>query len=227
MTANAPARPATLVAMWDETPSMLGVRLSAPHIEAAHRTPGQFLTLAASTPVAIASAPGHGLELLLKQGGTAHELLIGQKVGAPLELDLDGPSGHGYPLARHAGKDLVLLGAGSGIAPLRAVLQAVLDERTRWGDVHLYYGHRQPGEFAYRGELGRWQAAGVRVVEAVSGLDPSWTGARGRVHQALEAVPPPLGNAVAYVCGMAEMVADTSTTLARMGLPAESVFRNY
>src|SRR5215208_3373023 len=115
MNAEASPHPATLLELWDETPSMLGVRLSAPHIESAHRAPGQFLTLAAATPVAIASAPGHGLELLLKHGGTAHELLAGQPVGAPLALDIDGPSGHGYPLTRHAGKDLLLLGAGSGI----------------------------------------------------------------------------------------------------------------
>src|SRR5262245_973887 len=112
---------ATVVATWDETPTMLGLRLSAPEIEAAHHAPGQFLTLQASTPVAIASAPGHGLELLIKKDGTAHEILGDLRVGE--RIDVDGPSGHGYPLAHHAGRDLVLLGAGSGIAPLRAVVQ--------------------------------------------------------------------------------------------------------
>ncbi len=216
---------ATVLAIWDETPSMLGIRLAAPSIEAAHRAPGQFLTLEASTPVAIASAPGHGLELLIKKDGTAHELLGGVVAGA--HIDVDGPSGHGYPLARHAGRDLVLLAAGSGIAPLRAVLQAILDERARWGAVTVYYGHRTAGEFAYRREAAAWQAAGVRLVEVVSGLDPSWTGARGRVHDALAAAPPPLAHAVAYVCGMAEMVADATATLTRLGLPAADVFRNY
>jgi len=225
MNASAPTQRATLLAIWDETPTLLGVRLAAPHIEAAHRAPGQFLTLAASTPVAIASAPGHGLELLLKRDGTAYELLAGHAPGAT--IDIDGPSGHGYPLASHAGRDLVLLGAGSGIAPLRAVLQAVLDERARWGAVHVYYGHRQPSEFAYRREAPLWQAAGVRLVEVLSGHDPGWTGARGRVHQVLEAAPPPLEHAVAYVCGMAEMVADATATLTRLGLPAADVFRNY
>jgi NAD(P)H-flavin reductase len=204
---------------------MLGLQLAAPAIEIAHHAPGQFLTLAASTPVAIASAPGHGLELLIKKDGTAHEILGG--LGAGAVLDVDGPSGHGYPLARHAGRDLVLLGAGSGIAPLRAVVQAVLDDRPRWGAVHVYYGHREPDEFAYRREAASWQAAGVRLTEVVSGAAPGWTGARGRVHDALAAAPPRLDAAVAYVCGMAEMVADATRTLARLGVRAEDVFRNY
>jgi NAD(P)H-flavin reductase len=216
---------ATVVRTWDETPSMLGLQLAAPTIEAAHRAPGQFLTLAASTPVAIASAPGHGLELLVKRDGTAHEILGGLVAGA--SIDIDGPSGHGYPLARHEGRDLVLLGAGSGIAPLRAVVQAVLDQRSRWGAVHVYYGHREPDEFAYRREAPMWQAAGVTLVEVVSGVANGWAGARGRVHDALAAAPPRLDGAVAYVCGMAEMVADATATLTRLGMRAEDVFRNY
>jgi NAD(P)H-flavin reductase len=216
---------AKVVKIWDETPTLLGVSLAAPAIEAAHLAPGQFITLSASTPVAIASAPGHGLELLVKKDGTAHEVLGGLRVGA--ELDVDGPSGHGYPLARHVGRDLVLLGAGSGIAPLRAVVQAVLDARASWGAVHVLYGHRAPAEFAYRGESDAWRAAGVHLTEVVSGADPSWTGARGRVHEVLAAAPPPLANAVGYVCGMAEMVADATATLVRLGLRGEDVFTNY
>jgi NAD(P)H-flavin reductase len=216
---------AKVMKIWDETPTLLGVALAAPEIEAAHHAPGQFITLSASTPVAIASAPGHGLELLVKKEGTAHEVLGDLRVGA--ELDVDGPSGHGYPLAHHAGRDLVLLGAGSGIAPLRAVVQAVLDARPRWGAVHVLYGHRAPGEFAYRGEAEAWRAAGVSLVEVVSVVDESWKGARGRVHEVLAAAPPPLGNAVAYVCGMAEMVADATATLLRLGLRREDVYRNY
>jgi NAD(P)H-flavin reductase len=216
---------ATLLDTWDETPTLVGVRLDAPSITAAHRAPGQFITLAGTTPVALASAPGHGVELLLKKDGTAWELLRPHRPGD--HIDVDGPSGHGYPLARHAGRDLVLLGAGSGIAPLHAVVQAILDDRPRWGAVHVYYGHREPGEFAFRREVDAWRAANVRLVDVLSGGDPAWTGARGRVHVALEAAPPPLGNAVVYVCGMAEMVADATTTLARLGVPGERVFRNY
>jgi NAD(P)H-flavin reductase len=225
MSSSSPDHVATLLETWDETPTLVGVRLDAPEIARAHHAPGQFLTLAGTTPVAIASAPGHGLELLLKKDGTAWELLAPHRPGD--RVDVDGPSGHGYPLAAHAGRDLVLLGAGSGIAPLHAVVQAILDERARWGAVHVYYGHREPEEFAYRREVGAWRAAAVNVIEVVSGMDAAWTGARGRVHQVLEAAPPPLAGAVAYVCGMPEMVADATATLARLGVPGERVFRNH
>jgi hypothetical protein len=47
------------------------------------------------------------------------------------------------------------------------------------------------------------------------------------VHDALAAAPPRLDGAVAYVCGMAEMVADATVTLTRLGLRAEDIFRNY
>ncbi len=220
-----PAHVATLLERWDETPSMMGVRLSSPTVTSAHRAPGQFLTIDASTPLAIASAPGHGLELLVKRGALAEEILAAHRPGD--QFAVDGPSGHGYPLARHAGRDLVLLGAGSGIAPLRAVLQAVLDDRARWGAVHLYYGQREPDELAYRQEVGAWRAAGVRLVDVVSGVAPGWKGARGHVQHALLAQPPALGNAVAYVCGMAEMVADCSAAMHSLGLPAGDVFLNY
>ena len=40
---------AKVMKIWDETPTLLGVALAAPEIEAAHHAPGQFITLSASS----------------------------------------------------------------------------------------------------------------------------------------------------------------------------------
>ena len=51
------------------------------------------------------------------------------------------------------GRDLVIVTGGIGLAPLRPVIDAIVADRRRFGDVRLYYGARTPADLLYREEL--------------------------------------------------------------------------
>ena len=76
----------------------------------------------------------------------------------------------------------MIVAGGIGLAPLRPVLQAVLAERSRYGDVVLLVGARTPADLLYPDELLRWGAdGGVQVGVTVDRPSDDWTGHVGVV----------------------------------------------
>jgi NAD(P)H-flavin reductase len=70
-------------------------------------------------------------------------------------VGIRGPFGRGFPLDEMAGKDVLLLAGGLGIAPLRALLYHLLADRQRYGSLTLMYGAREPAAMLFREELVR------------------------------------------------------------------------
>ena len=197
----------------------------------AHLHPGQYvrLRLPGQPPgiFAIASPPaphGRHWEFLLKDDGALPSALLNLPTGTPVEVTR--PEGPGFPMQKARGRDLLLFASGSGISAIRPVIASVHQERAAYGQVTLYFGARTPGSFAYAGELERWQAGDVRVVRTVSRPGASgWQGLTGYVQTHLGEEP--LENAIAFVCGPAEMVQGVMDQLRLRGVPRSAVFLNY
>jgi len=225
---------APVIEAWDETSAFRGIRLAFPApLAGAHAHPGQVVKIRTAFGegfFALASAPGQGrAELLVKRGGRIADAIVAQaRPGQSLRLTQ--PFGNGFPVDAAAGKDALLFAAGSGIAPVRALVQHIIADRQRFNRVTLFYGQRHGADFAYRGEMLGWERGGVRVVLCPSRADDVWEGVRGRVQQvasALSFAGSRLGETFAFVSGMAAMVEDVRRTLAEAGVPLERVYSNF
>jgi sulfhydrogenase subunit gamma (sulfur reductase) len=226
---------APVVEAWDETRAFRGIRRGLPPaLGRAHERPGQVVkvrTAAGEGFFALATAPHQGgvAELLVKRraGPIADAVIAAAVPGAA--LDLTRPFGNGFPIEEAEGRDLLLFAAGSGIAPIRAVVQHVEAHRNRFGRVTLFYGQRSGAEFAYRAEYIEWERHGIRVVLCPSGAVDAWPGVRGRVQEVARSLAfggSPPGESVAFVSGMTAMVDDVRRTLAAAGVPAGRVHAN-
>jgi NAD(P)H-flavin reductase len=224
----------TILGAWDETPSLRAIRVALGPLAPSHRVPGQVVKVrapAGEAYLALASAPAPDgtVDLLVKRGGKiADEVIAAAESGGKLELS--APFGNGFQLAGAEGRDLLLFAAGSGIAPVRALLQHVISHRNRFRLVTLFYGQRRGADFAYRGEHLDWERHGVRVVLCPSSADEAWPGVRGRVQEVAQTLglggSDPAGSE-AYVCGMTAMVNDVKGTLKDAGVPPERVHLNF
>jgi NAD(P)H-flavin reductase len=223
-----------VVAAWDETPSLRALRVALGPLAPHHALPGQVVKVRSPSGeayFALASAPSpDGLaDLLVKRGGRiADEVVAAAAPGTRIELS--APFGKGFPLGEAEGRDLLLFAAGSGIAPIRALLQHVVAHRNRFRRATLFYGQRRGADFAYRGEHVDWERHGVRVVLCPSDADEAWPGVRGRVQEVARALllagSDPAGTE-AYVCGMTAMVNDVKATLKEAGVPPDRVHLNF
>src|SRR5262249_940435 len=157
----------------DETATLRGVRLKLPAEAAAlHTAPGQVVKVRAGggeSYYALSNAPdGSGAaELLIKHGSAVSDAILAHaQPGATLEGT--APFGKGFPIAEARGRDLFLFAGGSGITPLRAVVQHIQRNRGDYGHAALFYGQRADQDFAYRAEHSAWDEAGIRVVLCAS-----------------------------------------------------------
>jgi NAD(P)H-flavin reductase len=209
----------------------LDLDVSGTPVEATYQRPGQYVRLGLPDLedgiFAIASAPRHSpgvIELLVKAGSPLPDALIALPPGAIVRIS--ETEGGGFPVEAARGKDVLLFATGSGISPLRALIQWITRERAAYGRVSLYFGARTPEAFAYLEELEGWQQADIDVFRTVSRPGTSgWQGLTGYVQS--HVAPGELKDAVAFLCGQEEMVAGVTDVLVRQGISADRIFVNY
>jgi NAD(P)H-flavin reductase len=145
------------------------------------------------------------------------------KVGDTVKLG--SPVGDRLTRPAHDPTDLIMVAGGTGLAPLRSVLQQVDQEWQRTGRaprVHLLHGVRMAWHLYDRPYLR--ELAGDRpwftYTEVVSD-DPSYPGTRGKVGTV--AARQALYGRAAMVCGGPQMVAHTLQQLTSAGMPTEHI----
>lgn len=175
--------------------------------------PGQFVEFSVygvgEAPFCLASSPTRPgqIKCTIKKMGKVtqaiHDLEVGDRVG------IRGPYGNGFPLKELRGKNLVLVGGGIGLAPLRSLIQNILDKRDEYGDLLIIYGARSTEDLVYQKELQEWQnSPGVKMVLTVDpgGEDQKWQGEIGFVPTILEKVNPSPDNRMLITCGPPIMI---------------------
>ncbi len=225
--------PATLVARSPAADGLtdLTLDLSETPLRGAHRHPGQYVHLRLPGHeeglFALASPPSSSprWDLLVKEGSPLTDALIHLPLGG--RVDVSPPEGRGFPLEQARGKDLLLFATGSGISPIRAVIESIRQEREAYGQVTLYFGVRTPTSFAYARDFEAWEQTSIRVVRTVSQPDAgSWQGLTGYVQAHLAEEPLKPGT-LAFLCGQQEMVQGVMEALQARGLPQSAIFQNF
>lgn len=194
--------------------------------------PGQVAVLQVedgrSAYFAFASAPeDQELEFLIKRTGSgAAETIFEMRPGEALMIK--EIAGQGFAINEYAGKDLIFVAMGTGIAPLRSALRHVLRRAPDFGQVVMLYGARTPADFCYGDETEGWQIAGVELRQVVSRPDGhDWSGPTGYVQSLLDHILPELSQPIALVCGSPQMIEQTRERLQMMGFPPETILTNY
>jgi NAD(P)H-flavin reductase len=148
-----------------------------------------------------------------------HDLRAGDQVG------VRGPLGNWFPYRSMKGKNILFVGGGIGLAPLRALILFMLDNRPDYGNIVVVYGARSYGDLCYKHDLEEW---GKRTdLELVLTVDTNSPGApirEGLVPNVLAEVAPKPDNAVAITCGPPVMIKFALQTLTGLGFGEKEIF---
>lgn len=176
-----------------------------------------------SYSLAAADATAKLLELHIREvpGGVMSAYWFGRAKENDL-LRLKGPLGTFF-LRDVTGVDVVFLATGTGIAPVKAMLEGMRsitpDRMPR--SVTVFWGARVPDDLY-------WDVMAVAgphtYVPVLSRAGDEWHGARGHVQDALLATTPDLANATVYACGSEAMIHSSQKLLVEAGLPKHRFF---
>lgn len=129
-----------------------------------------------------------------------HSLKPGDQVG------VRAPLGNSFPLQSMQGKDIVFIGGGIGMAPLRTLLLTMLDSRQDFGNISVIYGARTPEDLCYTYEFEQWRSQGAELTLTIDHEAPNWDGKVGFVPTVLAEEAPSPHNTVAVTCGPPIMI---------------------
>ena len=190
---------------------------------------GQFIELTVAgvgeAPFTPSSDPAvkDRLEVTIMKAGRVtallHNLLSGASVG------IRGPYGKGYPLDEFFGKEVLIVGGGVGLAPLRSLLFTLFADMDKYRKIILRYGCRTPRDMLYKDAIAGW--AKKKKVDVVTTVDVGGEGYKGHVGVVttiLKDLPLDINKAVAVVCGPPVMMKFTTLQLLDLGLKPQDIY---
>jgi NAD(P)H-flavin reductase len=138
-----------------------------------------------------------------------------------------GPYGNGYPMEAWEGKNLIFIGGGIAMPPIRCAVWYALENRQKYGDITVVYGARTVRDLTFTSELEEWsRQERVRVIQCVDpgGETPDWKGEVGLIPAVLDRAQVPAANSIALVIGPPVMLKFTLPVLDKMGLVDEDIY---
>jgi NAD(P)H-flavin reductase len=193
---------------------------------------GQFMELtvpglgeAPFTPSSSPAVSDH-MEITIVRVGKVTERLHSLSPGA--DVGIRGPLGQPYPLDDFHGREVLIVGGGVGLAPLRALLFALFEEMDRYKKIIVRYGARTPSDLVYRDALSEaWDKGdALDLMVTVDKGDESWTGHEGVVTTILEGdkLTSDVTNGVAVVCGPPIMMRFATLSLLESGYARKNIY---
>ncbi|CCO23603.1 FAD/NAD(P)-binding protein [Maridesulfovibrio hydrothermalis] len=148
-----------------------------------------------------------------------HTLSAGDQIG------VRAPLGNAFPYQDMKGKDIVFVGGGIGMAPLRTLLYFMLDNRDDYGKITLLYGARSPVDMAFSYELPEWmEREDLDTHLTIDAEYEGWEHNVGLIPNVLLDINPPAKNAVAVTCGPPIMIKFTVQALAKLGFKDNQIY---
>ncbi|MFO8007077.1 MAG: FAD/NAD(P)-binding protein [Candidatus Brocadiia bacterium] len=218
---------ADLLEVKDETPTIKTFRI-APD-EAVPFRAGQFVQLTVpglgEAPFTPSSSPSveDELEITILRTGKVTNALHAMEDG--VELGVRGPYGKGYPTEKMKGHNLLVVGGGVGLAPLRSLLHHAFENLDDYPLVAIKYGARNPSELLYQNVFEQWAAQdNVTVDLTVDIPDETWDGNVGVVTTLLEELDLDIAETYVVSCGPLIMLRFVTLTCLNAGFKPEQIY---
>ncbi len=164
--------------------------------------------------------PNH-LEMSIKEVGQLtrflHEVEEGQECG------IRGPYGNGFPIDYCRGKDLLFIGGGIGLAPVRSLINYCVENRKDFGKLIVVYGARSYADLVFKDDLFvNWpKVENMEVFVTIDRPEEGWNGHVGFVPAYVEELN--FSPMVTITCGPPIMIKFILQSLAKMGFNDKDV----
>ena len=148
-----------------------------------------------------------------------HEIQPGDTVG------VRGPYGNHFDVESWTGKNMVFIGGGIGQAPLRSVINYMMDNRDKYGKIGIIYGARTTRDLCYKNELFELEKRkDINTQLSIDEEENGWTRFVGFVPNNLLKIKPSHKNAIAVTCGPPIMIKFVIENLLKIGFSDDQIF---
>lgn len=191
--------------------------------------PGQFNMLyipgVGESAISISGDPQNhdGLLHTIRIAGNVTNTI--SRLGVGDMLGLRGPFGVPWPMHELAGKDVVIVAGGVGLAPVRPIIYSILRNRERYGNVWLLCGARTPDGLLFQREYDEWSQGKINVQLTVDRATSEWKKSIGVVTLLLDRLRLPRREETRIIaCGPEVMMKYVASTAIGRGIDSEHIW---
>jgi NAD(P)H-flavin reductase len=147
-----------------------------------------------------------------------------QKLETGDEIGIRGPFGRGFPVKVIEGNDILFVAGGLGIAPLRSLINYVIDCRREFGTVNILLGCKTPENILFSDEVKQWEKrVDLNFCCTVDRADPDWKGNVGLITKLIPGVDLKPERTFAVVVGPPIMYKFVIGELLKKGIPERHI----
>ena len=200
--------------------------------QAFRHKPGQFVMISilgvGEAPIAICSSPAKVgfFELTVRKAGAVTSRLDAMQCGDV--VGIRGPYGHPFPYEEMKGNDILCVAGGTGIAPLRSLINNIHDERDQFGKVVIIYGSRNADTIMFRDQFEMWRhRQDFELYLPLSQPDDDWTGEVGYAGDMFKYVDVNPQNTYGAICGPPVMYASVIEEMRKKGIEYDRIYMSF
>jgi NAD(P)H-flavin reductase len=140
-------------------------------------------------------------------------------------LGVRGPYGNHFDIDKWRDKNLIFIGGGIGQAPLRSLINYVVDKRKDYGNLDILYGARSVRDLCFKPEFAELEKRkDVNIHLSIDKEEKGWKKFVGFVPDNLLKVKPSPKNAIAITCGPPIMIKFVIQNLLKLGFTDDQIF---
>jgi len=221
--------PATIKEIIEESRDVKSFVLEYVEPKSMNARPGQFIEVSVQgygeATFAVTRTAQSGKEFTISVKRIGHLTKILHRSAEGDIIGVRGPYGNSFPVSEWHGKSIVIIGGGIGLAPLRPVIDHIVEHRKEFGDLEIIFGARSPADILYKEDLKKWeQDKGVKLYTTIDVPFEGWNGRVGLVPVVVKDLAVKADDKIAVVCGPPIMIKFTVAALKELGWPHDRIY---
>lgn len=191
--------------------------------------PGQFFEVSipkyGEAPISVSGIGPDYVELTIRRVGRVTNEIFEHYTGDTLFMR--GPYGNGFEVEQYRGKELVIIAGGTGVSPVRGVIDYFANHPEEAKAVTLIAGFKNPDQILFRDDFKRWEK-NVKLILTVDGAEEGYSGKVGLVTQYIpELQVADITKAEAIVVGPPPMMRFSVAGLLKEGFQEENIWISH
>ena len=191
--------------------------------------PGQFFEISlpkyGEAPISV-SGIGDGLvDFTIRRVGAVTNEIFENYVGD--KLLIRGPYGNGFDVEQFKGKEIMIIGGGTGVSPMRGVIQYFAAHPEEAVSTTLIAGFKSPSDVLFKADFEAWK----KTINVIKTVDSAPEGYEGPVGMVTKYIPDlhfqNVKNAVFICVGPPVMIKFTIMEIKKLGVEDEQIWTSY
>ncbi len=147
-----------------------------------------------------------------------HGLQVGDKIG------LRGPFGKGFPYEELKGKDILIVGSGVGLAPVRTMIIRIIENKKDFGNLAIIASATSYEGLVYKEDLIKWsEIDGVKVLYALSKPTDKVDAYVGYINDLLPGLGLEWGKTASIICASPRRIKAVAEDLIKLGMKGTNI----